>query len=122
MNLPRTEPQNVYVWEGEDVTLEIAILDPSGEAVTITGASAGYAVHYPDANGRATDSVLFRKLSGAGEITIESQQVAVRIDATDTRGKAGVYPHFLSLWDAAGAQGVAVHGTLTIGRRPASGG
>lgn len=122
MSLPRFEPQHVHVWAGEDVTLEIPIFDAGGQPVTITGAAVAYSVHYPDIAGCPTDTKLFEKLSSEGDIDVLSQQVNVHIAGADTRARPGAWAHYVSITDAEGAEGVAVWGTLTIGRRPASGG
>ena len=91
-SLPLAEPLDIFV--GADKTLNIALYDDDGSALSVTGKTAEFKL-YKAVPRRArkswTGNVLLSKTSAAGEIALTDGQAAVTIGDTDLDRKSGAH-------------------------------
>jgi hypothetical protein len=102
---------DVTLWEANDATLPLTFQQSDLTAYDLTGATLTYEI---SAGGGALPFVT--KTIGSGiayDGAATAGKVIITIDATDTRGKAGVYTHELQIIKS-GKQDTVLHGTCTI--------
>lgn len=106
--------QDVTIYGGNDVAIDVSILDAVGEALDITGASLEWGMAP-----RAADDATLRKSTegGGGEIDVTDPAgglLTVYLDPADTAELHGEYRHELRMTDAVGKVTTLLTGTLTI--------
>jgi len=100
------------MYSGDDKSIAVTVTDPDGAAVTLTGATATWAL--ATAPGAAP---LVTKTSGDGEIAIggdDANVVTVTLEPADTATLGGVYLHELQLVDGANKTHTVYQGTLYV--------
>jgi len=102
---------NKSMKSGDDKVMPFSVVDNSGNAVTVTGGSATYAI----ANS-VDGPALVTKTSAAGAITLSGSTITVTLVPADTASMAGVYYHELEVTDSDGDVFTPACGTMTIER------
>ena len=100
------------MYSGDDKSIAVTVTDPSGAAVTLTGATASWAL--ATAPGATP---LVTKTSTDGEIAIggdDDNVVTVTLEPADTAALGGVYLHELQLVDGAAKTHTVYQGTLHV--------
>jgi hypothetical protein len=103
--------QDITIYAGNDVALDVSLLDEAGAALDLTGTSLEWGM----AERFADDAVLRKATPVEIEVTDEVAGLAtVHLDPADTATLGGIYRHELRLTDAGGNIVTLLTGALTI--------
>ena len=106
--------QDVTIYGGNDVAIDVTLFDATGAALDVTGATLEWGMA-PKAGVDAT----LRKSTAGGSDEIDVTDApgglaTVHVDAADTAALQGEYRHELRMIDAAGKITTLLTGTLVI--------
>lgn len=110
-----TKDQNITMYQGEDKQLNFAITDESGNAKSLTGATAEWVVRISEDS--STNVISKTTSSGMSIIDINSTDDGVRVtlDAVDTRSLTPrSYYHEVRVTDSSGDENVVSAGWLYL--------
>jgi len=105
--------QSFPVSSGDKVVLPITVTDNDGSAVTLTGASARFAMARDIGKSLVIDS---DASPATASISISSNVVTVTIDDADTEALEGDYYYECKVTDSSGNEAVVARGWITFVR------
>jgi hypothetical protein len=110
-----TTNQNVTIWAGNAVQLQIGITDATtGSGMVLSTASSIMWKLLKDAESVA--SPVLTKVTGGSGITVSGSTATVLLGETDTTSLLGNYYHMTKVRDTAGSPATVTVGTMTIRR------
>lgn len=104
--------QDITIFAGNDVSIELTLYDAAGDALDLTGATLEWGM----ATLRATEATLLKTSADAAEIEItdaEGGLATVYLDAVDTAVLGGTYRHEVRMVGTSGAT-TLLTGAVTI--------
>ena len=106
-----TTGQNFTMWQGEDKTITVNLVDGDGVAY---GSTSGLTFTWSVATSESATAATFTKTTGSG-ITNGTSLITITIDEADTDDlAAGSYYHECKVVDGSGKADVVFTGGLTL--------
>lgn len=106
--------QSFGLQQGQDVQLPITVVDSSGAAVDLTGASARFAMARDESSTPVIDSAASPQTASIAITDASGGVLTVTLKDTDLDGLAGDYYYECKVTDSGGNESITTRGWITM--------